>query len=644
MHLYAFHNKEIRKNTEGQSMSYQPNSARYWNDYFGYTTASKSGSNEAINYLCKHPFYKTFQEEHALFLENIKREDQKALPALELSPSQCQAKAVAGAASENNSIEPKNSPAIIESVKAVAASENDSIELEKPQDESSPVESEDEYLTPDICQQLRHFTASESPADWSEYMEFREKFDTSYIPAEQRKAKGIETLLNFPDSYDDLLKAMKGNYCIISTKNILLNCLKEMNADIGFHPYCHLFKDNSGEWSTDKVVEGFDSIFGGEFGNRMEWEEIFEKLFHEKVSSSRFQISLEKMIHFPGTSHEEKAYVHLLWRYLTAINHKFALIYPCEFGVPPYLRKSMITLLKSLRKGKRPCLEQSSHADIKSLKPTQLATISLSAQPGCIGMWYNSPATIEFVNSYSDLHYSGFEEEFLRRTDLHKLVGRPDDLLEVKQDIAWDCVVSNAMDKKDPPLPTWENQLAQLCPLEMIVWPGNQYHYGGPYPNNRAETDEDSAVSGSKDSMTEHQAKRRMKKAESSDCIKSAKEKKESNVHLRVHFYNCPEFGRIGQVDSSVPQCEHSMIESHTHDYRVDREMAPVFRKLGKDNCKMPSFLKVFDRVEEVAADAARKKKANVRRLALESAEAAKQERKMKRQHGSGAAGDGGSG
>jgi hypothetical protein len=64
------------------------------------------------------------------FLENIKSEDQKAMPVLELLPSQCQAKAVAGAASENHSTEPENSPATIEFVKAVAASENHSIEPE----------------------------------------------------------------------------------------------------------------------------------------------------------------------------------------------------------------------------------------------------------------------------------------------------------------------------------------------------------------------------------------------------------------------------------------------------------------------------------------------------------------------------------
>ena len=130
MHLYIFHNREIRKNSgsDGPGMSYQPNTARYWNDYFGYTSASSSGSNEAISSLCKHCSYKTFEKEHALFLENIKSENQKAMPVLELLPSQCKAKAVAGAASENHSIEPENSPATNEFVKAVAASENHSIE------------------------------------------------------------------------------------------------------------------------------------------------------------------------------------------------------------------------------------------------------------------------------------------------------------------------------------------------------------------------------------------------------------------------------------------------------------------------------------------------------------------------------------
>ena len=39
MHLYIFHFREIRKNSgsDGPGMSYQPYTARYLNDYFGYT-------------------------------------------------------------------------------------------------------------------------------------------------------------------------------------------------------------------------------------------------------------------------------------------------------------------------------------------------------------------------------------------------------------------------------------------------------------------------------------------------------------------------------------------------------------------------------------------------------------------------------
>jgi len=56
----------------------------------------------------------------------------------------------------------------------------------------------------------------------------------------------------------------------------------------------------------------------------------------------------------------------------------------------------------------------------------------------------------------------------------------------------------------------------------------------------------------------------------------------------------------------------------------------------------LETILRVFDRVEEVAADAARKEKANAKRLAQESADEKKPQ--GKRHQGSGAAGDGGSG
>ncbi len=99
-----------------KGMCYQPYTSRYWNDYFGYTSKGKSGSNEAISSIQKTRSYETFKTEHALFLENIKSEDQKAL------------------------IEQEKSPAPIESVKAVAASENHSIKSGKLQDERSPVD------------------------------------------------------------------------------------------------------------------------------------------------------------------------------------------------------------------------------------------------------------------------------------------------------------------------------------------------------------------------------------------------------------------------------------------------------------------------------------------------------------------------
>ena len=77
----------------------------------------------------------------------------------------------------------------------------------------------------------------------------------------------------------------------------------------------------------------------------------------------------------------------------------------------------------------------------------------------------------------------------------------------------------------------------------------------------------------------------------------------------------------------------------------------------GLDCDVLETILRVFDRVEEVAADAARKEKANAKRLAQESADTKKQKGKRlaqesadekkpqgKRHQGSGAAGDGGSG
>jgi hypothetical protein len=75
MHLYIFHFREIRKNSgsDGPGMSYQPYTARYLNDYFGYTSASSSGSNEAISSLCKHCSYKTFEKEHVLFFREYQK-------------------------------------------------------------------------------------------------------------------------------------------------------------------------------------------------------------------------------------------------------------------------------------------------------------------------------------------------------------------------------------------------------------------------------------------------------------------------------------------------------------------------------------------------------------------------------------------
>ncbi len=60
------------------------------------------------------------------------------------------------------------------------------------------------------------------------------------------------------------------------------------------------------------------------------------------------------------------------------------------------------------------------------------------------------------------MDYERFEEEFLRRTDLHHLIGMPEDSLEVKEDIAWDCIVSNAIQDTRPRLPVWRNLVLQL--------------------------------------------------------------------------------------------------------------------------------------------------------------------------------------
>jgi hypothetical protein len=90
-------------------------------------------------------------------------------------------------------------------------------------------------------------------------------------------------------------------------------------------------------------------------------------------------------------------------------------------------------------------------------------------------------------------------------------------------------------------------------------------------------------------------------------------EKKFLKCHLRVHFYNCAEFIRVDSTETSDPQCELSMVEKQTQDYRVDREMTPVFQRLGNSS-KMPSTVKAFNRIQEVAADAARKEKAKAKR------------------------------
>lgn len=93
--------------------------------------------------------------------------------------------------------------------------------------------------------------------------------------------------------------------------------------------------------------------------------------------------------------------------------------------------------------------------------------------------------------------------------------------------------------------------------------------------------------------------------------------------HFRVHFYNCPAFSRVDDAEPSGKQCESSMVEKTTQDYRIDREMTPVFHKLGNSS-KMPSTVQVFNRIKEIAAYAARKEKAEAKTHQVEKAAARK--------------------
>ena len=158
------------------------------------------------------------------------------------------------------------------------------------------------------------------------------------------------------------------------------------------------------------------------------------------------------------------------------------------------------------------------------------------------------------------------------------------------------------------------------------------YHSGAEFPNPLAVAEEATALQSSGASG----AGKKQRKAQ---CVAGASGAGEEGplVNLRVHFYNCPEIIGSGNNDSSLPQSQRSMVESSTQDYRIDREMAPVFYRLPS---KLPSSVPAFDRVVEVAADADRKEKALKRAQQAES-----RTRNLKRNRsGSNGGGDGGAG
>ncbi len=144
------------------------------------------------------------------------------------------------------------------------------------------------------------------------------------------------------------------------------------------------------------------------------------------------------------------------------------------------------------------------------------------------------------------------------------------------------------------------------------------YHYGTEFPDSLALAEEAAA-------LLKSGAGRAGKKALGTEG---------PTVNLRVHFYNCQELVASGNDDyTSLRQSQRSMVEKSTQDYRIDRKMAPVFHRLPS---KLPKSVQAFDRVVELAADAARKEK---EQIALK-----KVARNGKRRSRSGSKGDGGAG
>jgi hypothetical protein len=482
-----------------------------------------------------------------------------------------------------------------------------------------------------ICDILRNYSPSQSPFDWGEYDVFCQKYDTSrYISAKRRGELGIITLSDFPESYDALLTALGDHkFCMIDTEKLLLRCLTELEGDLSLAACLAQLKDDSGQWSTNKVVKLFDAVLGGSFGETLAWEEIFEKLYHPKqTSSQRYQISMEKMKGKQGRTMEERACIQVFWKYVSELNNEFFKLYPSSYGIAANIRYLLTTLLKSARKAKRPCLGQGSHADLESDLPGDLALFVISEHPGSVGVWLGSHQTIDFVQNFSDEHRERFEEEFRRRIDLHASIGLPDDSLEVKEDIAWDCITCNAMDEHLPRLPVWANFVFQIRSLEGAIMGKNTYHYGGEFPNPLALAEESKALALSE---------------KTKGVRKSGTLKEDPDINLRLHFYNCAEFVGSAQDDTSLPQSERSMVEKTTQDYRVDREMAPIFHRLPH---KLPKHVTPFNRVEVLAAEELRKEKAQLlektRKKTLDKKTADKRQ-KLSKGSGGGDAGDGGS-
>ena len=691
MHIYLYHNREGQAGGPSRK-AFSPHTAKYWADYFGYNTTGPTDSNSVLRKISGTKQWAEFKIKRKAYLDEQRAKKAGSLPAhnaataplshaaadskvetdVDLSSAQKKIQGHDGAAADGSRQNPLTLSDEDEDLNSAQKGKHG-------QDGAAAEQAKDgvaakidvatgklpKLFSQKICDMLKNYLPSQAPKDWSEYMEWLEKWDSSkkrvYVSAERRKEMGIITLSDFPALFKDLLAAMGDHqYCIVNTEPVLLRCLAELEHDLELCSGLKQLKDDSGEWSTNKVAKLFDTVLGGKFGQSLAWEEIFEKLFHEDVSSQRYQISLQKLkeslskISFKTT--EEKVCIHVFWKYVTELNKQFFSLYPEEYGVEGCLRCLLASLLKAERKriakALLSCKEQSSHGDLNSVLPGHLGLFVISEHPGALAIWHDSPQTIDFVRTFTDANRSRFETEFHERTDLHSLIGKPDDSMEVKQDIAWDCIVSNAIEEEGPRLPTWRNLVPQIRSWEGCIMGKDVYHSGAEFPNPLAVAEEATALQSSgasgagKKAVAEEAtalpssgASGAGKKHRKAPCVAGASGAGEEGplVNLRVHFYNCPEIIGSGNNDSSLPQSQRSMVESSTQDYRIDREMAPVFYRLPS---KLPSSVPAFDRVVEVAADADRKEKALKRAQQAES-----RTRNLKRHRSdSNGGGDGGAG